>query len=719
MTCSGSFPWSSVFVAAALVAWLPACAVGDDPVAGDDDVPEPEAEPELEPAIEIGTLAAAKSPTAGVLPPTRLTATGLAAQIRLEFDDPSTRETGYAIERGTSPASVFGQIAVVAKDATSFADTGLPASTSYAYRVRAYRDQGGTRTYSAYSPVATATTLPGSGGGDITGPTLSIAQPLPGTTVTTSPVTVSGTAADASGVQRVTVNGVVATGTTSWTASVSLVSGTNTLTVIAADNSTSHNPTTTTITIAYAPPPPPPPPPPSGVSWSRRFGGTGDDRVAAVAVDGAGNSIVTGKYVGAVDFSGTGTVASAVHTSVSYLGTPTPDLFVAKHDAAGNHLWSRSYGNDGSGENGLGLATDTAGNIYVVGVVANGINVARVDFGCTTADYQGAGLNAFVLRLDAEGRCAWVRFLGGNYLETARSIAVDGAGNVYVAGSFESAVNFDGQDPLYASPFRRVARGTLGPIYNGPSSSDGFVMKYGPSGAVQWVRRFGGTSVDGATSLSIDRTDNGVVLTGTFYEGGDFEDSDGTSKLALVGQGDRDSLIVKYTSAGQLAWVIPVATSGMDALGANAVDASGNVWVTGILGGRLMVGKYVGTTRQPAWPTKLFASGSLSQGSSIALDATGVATIGGVIDGAGIDFGGGSVVPLQSDLFAVRYTATGGYVAGSARLYGGAGYQFGYVVALSTGERVLASSFTDFATFGPNTYTSRGSADIVLAREAQ
>jgi hypothetical protein len=88
-------------------------------------------------------------------------------------------------------------------------------------------------------------------GSDITPPNLTITTPTNGTTVTTSLITVTGTASDESGIANVTVNGILAAGTTSWSAEVTLTEGVNTITVIATDNA--GNTASDTITITYTP----------------------------------------------------------------------------------------------------------------------------------------------------------------------------------------------------------------------------------------------------------------------------------------------------------------------------------------------------------------------------------------------------------------------------------------------------------------------------------
>jgi hypothetical protein len=107
-------------------------------------------------------IAAFKFPNCGALPPsppsppTTLSAAAVStSQINLAWADNSDNETGFKIERctGASCAS-FTQIATVGAGVRAYSDTGLVASTSYTYRVRAYNTAGD----SGYSTTATAVT---------------------------------------------------------------------------------------------------------------------------------------------------------------------------------------------------------------------------------------------------------------------------------------------------------------------------------------------------------------------------------------------------------------------------------------------------------------------------------------------------------------------------------------------------------------------------------
>ena len=440
------------------------------------------------------------------------------------------------------------------------------------------------------------------------------------------------------------------------------------------------------------------------------MGSTADDRLNAMVVDNSGNLITTGYYTGTVDFAGGGGDINSIHSSLTYLGNYTKDIFVAKYDSAGRHLWSRSFGNDGNSEMGQAVAVDGSGNIYVAGKTTQGLNVRTIDFGCPNSDYQGAALNAFIAKFNGQGQCQWVRYISDDYDDVGTGVAVDGSGNVYMTGYFESSASFDGQQ-FGGTTFTRVATGTLNG--SGPSQYDGYLVKYNSNGVTQWVRRFGGSSSDQGHSVAIDPVDSGIVVTGTFYSSANFEDSDGGNKLPIASGGDRDGLLVKYSSSGQLLWAIPVGTAGTDTLSDGVVDTSGNVWVTGLLGSQIYIAKYQGSNRQLAWPAKFFSAGSVGSGNSISVDSSGTATIGGYIN-ATVDFGGGALTPQQADTFVVQYTAGGAYVAGSGKLYGGGGYQFGMVTVSGSGNRILGGYFPDFVTFGSNSYSSAGSSDIFI-----
>jgi hypothetical protein len=89
--------------------------------------------------------------------------------------------------------------------------------------------------------------------------------------------------------------------------------------------------------------------------WVRDVGSTGDDVSGSIAVDGFGNSYITGKFYGTVSF---GTIKL-----VSY---GFSDIFIAKYNPDGNCLWAKNAGGI-EYDDGMGISADANGNCYTTG----------------------------------------------------------------------------------------------------------------------------------------------------------------------------------------------------------------------------------------------------------------------------------------------------------------------------------------------------------------
>lgn len=75
--------------------------------------------------------------------PTNLVATAVSSnQINLSWQDNSTNETGFKIERKTGSSGTYSQIATVGANMESYSNTGLSSDTTYYYRIRAYNGDG-------------------------------------------------------------------------------------------------------------------------------------------------------------------------------------------------------------------------------------------------------------------------------------------------------------------------------------------------------------------------------------------------------------------------------------------------------------------------------------------------------------------------------------------------------------------------------------------------
>lgn len=231
--------------------------------------------------------------------------------------------------------------------------------------------------------------------------------------------------------------------------------------------------------------------------WSRRLGGLEIDHGQAVAMDASGKTVFSGHFYQGADFGG-GVLTSAGQA----------DVVLASYDADGAHLWSKRLGGT-SGDTSHGVAVGPSGTIALVGHFQG-----TADFGGAPLRAEG-GLEGFVASYAPTGTHRWSKRLGGPLFDIARGVAVDGVGNLFIAGSFGDSVDFGG-----------------GPLTSA-GNMDVFVAGYGPSGQHRFSQRFGGALDDSAWALAVG-ADGALVVTGEFQDTVDF----GGGPLTRVGGAD-------------------------------------------------------------------------------------------------------------------------------------------------------------------------------------
>ncbi len=346
--------------------------------------------------------------------------------------------------------------------------------------------------------------------------------------------------------------------------------------------------------------------------WTNRFDASGEDVAAAVAVDRAGNVLVTGRSSGGasgldyatVKYSGVGvpvwtnrydgsaggsdqataiavdTNGNAFVTGSSYGNSGNPDLATLAYSSTGVPLWTNRYNGSGNGgDYGQAVAVDAEGNVIVTGFsVGSG---SGTDF--ATIKYSNAGAELWVRRYNGPG----------NSSDEAHALAVDASGNVFVSGfSFGVGSSFDYATVKYSSAgvalwtnrydgpgsgadaVQAIGLDTNGNVYvTGYSAgSSGYydyaTVAYASAGGPLWTNRYSGpgNAEDSAQSLAVD-TNGNVFVTG----------------YSTVGVGNRDFATVAYSSAGVPLWTnrYDGPAVGSDEAYATAADRYGNIFVAG------------------------------------------------------------------------------------------------------------------------------------------
>jgi uncharacterized delta-60 repeat protein len=290
------------------------------------------------------------------------------------------------------------------------------------------------------------------------------------------------------------------------------------------------------------------------IQWQRVLGGAGTETASSVAIDSTGNVYVLGSTnstgAGNSDFllakyNSVGTIqwqrilggasdengnSIAIDSSdnvyvfglTSSAGAGFTNFLLAKYNSSGTIQWQRILGSTGD-EQGLGVAIDSTGNVYVIGMTSS----------------AGAGSIDFLLaKYDPSGTIQWQRVLGGAGVDWGQSVAIDSSNNVYVLGYTNST---------------------------GAGSNDFLLAKYNSSGTIQWQRVLGGAGSDVGRGVSIDSSDNVYVI----------------GQTASTGAGSNDFLIAKYNSAGTIQWQRVLGGAGSDVAFSIAIDSSDNVCVIG------------------------------------------------------------------------------------------------------------------------------------------
>jgi hypothetical protein len=195
-----------------------------------------------------------------------------------------------------------------------------------------------------------------------------------------------------------------------------------------------------------------------GFGWALGLGGTGMDIGHGVATDADGNVYALGTFAGTVNFDPSGANPAGVLTSVG-----SHDNYAARYSPTGAFLWATDLG-FGSGPE----ITVRGSDAYVVGIGAD----------------PGGQPNTLASRLDAAtGGVLWTERIATTSSDAnSHAVAIGPSGNAYVLGT--------------------------------TASSQAFVVKLDPTGAVLWTQTTAGGSAEGF-GMTADGADD-VYLTGGY-----------------------------------------------------------------------------------------------------------------------------------------------------------------------------------------------------------
>ena len=263
---------------------------------------------------------------------------------------------------------------------------------------------------------------------------------------------------------------------------------------------------------------------------------------SAIAVDAEGDVFITGNTNSDTLPTTSGVFQPKRSPGVCITGDkaaqpyPCPDTFVTKIDPDGDLAWATYLGGLNI-DQANGIAVDQQGNAYVTGFTLSN------DFPIVNA-FQGqfgGYADAFITKISADGtKILYSSFLGGAGYDVSNAIAVDAAGNAYVAGGLEGTL------PVFAAGFDKGCSA---------DSNNAFLIKVSPGGDQLAIAGCLGAalSYSEATAVAIDSQNNifvgGETTSASFVStAGSFHNTNNSPYLDFVVKIEPDGSAIAYAS---------------------------------------------------------------------------------------------------------------------------------------------------------------------------
>ena len=322
-----------------------------------------------------------------------------------------------------------------------------------------------------------------------------------------------------------------------------------------------------------------------------------------------------------------------------------------------SHEWAFNFGGERE-EQGQCVFVDPDRNVFVSGYFQSTVDF---DSGPGVSELSSpVGADAFVLKLDSDGKFLWVKGIGGTGDAIAYEVLTDADGNLLILGYLTGTCDFD--------PGPGVAE------LKAKGSADVFILKLNKLGNFVWVKHLrpkeANSSVYGQ-GFALDGNGN-VYISGILYGTVDFDPS--ADKLNLTSVGGSDAYVMKLNDDGDLIWVKQLGSAAQESGSAAVVDLNGSLYVCGAFTDTL----------------------DLDPGPDI-----DVVTTAGMYD-----------------TFLLKLDLNGNHVW--AHTFGGTGDDYPYALTLdNVGDVFMAGSYADTVQFGLTSLTSEGEQDVFLMKVSQ
>lgn len=377
----------------------------------------------------------------------------------------------------------------------------------------------------------------------------------------------------------------------------------------------------------------------------------------------------------------------------------TGSLHAATPETAPGFEWAAS-GGGALNDKTRAICADAEGNVFLAGE-------ATGDIQCGGVTAKGAGgMDFFIAKLDAHGKCLWARSGGGSLVDRGYGVATDKQGNSYVTGHYQSTdATFSGT----ALPHR--------------GDYDIFVASYDREGKLRWVQTAGGKGYDYGHGIAVDESGD-VVVTGAAVGEAEF------GGASIPNEPGSHIFCAKYHADGKLVWVkVAGGKAGGSGHGV-AVDGAGNIYIGGLssgageFGGKPLVtpkGSSSVVAKLNAQGEVLWIAQNFGAPSclfhEITCDKEGRVWASGMFKGSAT-LGGETFTTTgdkDSDAMICHYDTDGKLLW--SRVGQGPGIDYGLGVATDgKGNSFLTGEFTGTFHLGGAELQSRGATDVYVAK---
>ncbi len=372
---------------------------------------------------------------------------------------------------------------------------------------------------------------------------------------------------------------------------------------------------------------------PANLAYAIGVGGTGNQSIQEIGVDAAGNTYVTGKFQGNVDFD----PGPGVNSRLALAGDT--DSFVAKYTSTWALAWVDVIHASNEPLDNIQLAVADNGDAFIAGEFGTAPNTTlsfsdHLGPPSQTLNHQGSGTDLFVAKIGTSGGFQWVtQYSSDSVGLRADDIATDSNGGIYFVGSFFSlggpgSVSFDSFS-----------------LNVDANENDLFVVKLqdGATPAVVYANDTNSTVTAGfdRSTIAVDTTGQAVIA-GSFSGSINLASID--SPFTLTATSPLDNFVARLNPVGT--WVMAEALFPRAAQDSNPVVAlapSGDIYIGGSFSSP--------TIFSPGTSTTTFTPAGLGDAYLLHLDNSGSTVSVAQFGGKGDDSGGVVVVGKNGDVY--------------------------------------------------------------------